>query len=229
MAGEGRSAFFSLRRGWRRRWGFLVTAAVFSLEAISSPRWTPRNLVPLTLSTAEPELSQRMVMVWIPPPEVNDHLFGFVHLQQLQLIRQLLKLMRCMTKGSKHFITTRGKGYWVKVIHADPGLFFWALELWWHSSDGPTLAWLREMLKMSLTTFFSCSSQSFKTQLGTLSGPVAFRGLILEKTVLTFFGDNCSTWSLDDGGGFSNPLLFIASTSKRCKGCSAGRGLYSLF
>ncbi len=40
-------------------------------------------------------------------------------------------------------------------------------------------AWLREVLKISVRTFVSCSAQSFSTRPGMLSGPTALHGLIL--------------------------------------------------
>ncbi len=42
-------------------------------------------------------------------------------------------------------------------------------------------AWLSEVLKISVRTSISCAAQSFSTRPGMLSGPAAFRGLILDR------------------------------------------------
>ncbi len=46
-------------------------------------------------------------------------------------------------------------------------------------------AWLSEVLKISVRTSVSCAAQSFSTRPGMLSGPAAFRGLILDRVFLT--------------------------------------------
>ncbi len=50
-----------------------------------------------------------------------------------------------------------------------------------------TTAWLSEVLKISFRTSVSCAAQSFSTRPGMLSGPAAFRGLILDRVFLTSF------------------------------------------
>ncbi len=50
-----------------------------------------------------------------------------------------------------------------------------------------TTAWLSEVLKISVRTSVSCAAQSFSTRPGMLSGPAAFRGLILDR-VLSYVG-----------------------------------------
>ncbi len=52
-----------------------------------------------------------------------------------------------------------------------------------------TTAWLSEVLKMSVMTSVSCTAQSLSTRPGMLSGPAAFRGLILERVFLTSAGE----------------------------------------
>ncbi len=52
-----------------------------------------------------------------------------------------------------------------------------------------TTAWLSEVLKISVRTSVSCAAQSFSTQPGMLSGPAAFRGLILDRVFLTSAAD----------------------------------------
>ncbi len=51
------------------------------------------------------------------------------------------------------------------------------------------------MLKISVRTSVSCASQSRSTWPGMLSGPAAFRGLILDRVFLTSAGERQSTWS----------------------------------
>ncbi len=50
-------------------------------------------------------------------------------------------------------------------------------------------AWLSEVLKISVRTSVSCAAQSFRTRPGMLSGPAAFRGLILDRAFLTSAAD----------------------------------------
>ncbi len=57
-------------------------------------------------------------------------------------------------------------------------------------------AWLSEVLKISVRTSVSCAAQSFSTRPGMLSGPAAFRGLILDRVFLTSAADRQSAWSL---------------------------------
>ncbi len=57
-----------------------------------------------------------------------------------------------------------------------------------------TQAWLKEMLNMSQKTSFNYSAQPFSTQPGIWSGPAAFRGLILVKTLLTLSTVSCNAW-----------------------------------
>ncbi len=52
-----------------------------------------------------------------------------------------------------------------------------------------TTAWLSEVLKISVRTSVSCAAQSFSTRPGMLSGPAAFRGLILDRVFLTSAAD----------------------------------------
>ncbi len=55
-----------------------------------------------------------------------------------------------------------------------------------------TTTWLSEVLKISVRTSVSCAAQSFSTQPGMLSGPAAFRGLILDRVFLTSAADRQS-------------------------------------
>ncbi len=52
-----------------------------------------------------------------------------------------------------------------------------------------TTAWLSEVLNMSVRTSVSCAAQSLSTRPGMLSGPAAFRGLILDRVFLTLAGE----------------------------------------
>ncbi len=63
-------------------------------------------------------------------------------------------------------------------------------------------AWLSEVLKISVRTSVSCAAQSFSTRPGMLSGPAAFRGLILDRVFLTSAADRQSAWSLGGVGSF---------------------------
>ncbi len=57
-------------------------------------------------------------------------------------------------------------------------------------------AWLSEVLKISVRTSISCAAQSFSTRPGMLSGPAAFRGLILDRVFLTSAGDRPGRWEV---------------------------------
>lgn len=80
--------------------------------------------------------------------------------------------------------------------------------------DG-TMACLRELLKMSVKTSFSSSAQSFSTLPGMLSGPAAFRVLMVEGVFFTLPADRHRGWSCRGGGVFCGRVLFCAS--KRAK------------
>ncbi len=69
-------------------------------------------------------------------------------------------------------------------------------------------AWLSEVLKISVSTFVSCSAQSFSTRPGMLSGPAALRGLILDRVFLASTRDRQSAWSLGGVGSFCAGVSF---------------------
>ncbi len=56
--------------------------------------------------------------------------------------------------------------------------------------------WLSEVLKISVRTSVSCSAQSFNTRPGILSGPVALRGLILDRVFLTSGPGRWEVWAI---------------------------------
>ncbi len=74
-----------------------------------------------------------------------------------------------------------------------------------------TTAWLSEVLKMSVRTSVSCAAQSLSTRPGMLSGPAAFRGLILDRAFLTSTGERQSTWSFGDASSFCAGVSFSIS------------------
>ncbi len=75
-----------------------------------------------------------------------------------------------------------------------------------------TTAWLSEVLKISVRTSVSCAAQSLSTRPGMLSGPAAFRGLILDRVFLTSAADRQSAWSLGGAGSFCAGVSFCIST-----------------
>ncbi len=76
------------------------------------------------------------------------------------------------------------------------------------------IAWLSEVLKISVRTSFSFSAQSFSTRPGILSGPAALPGLILDRVFLTSAGDRQSAWSLGGVGSFCAGESFCISNRK---------------
>ena len=76
--------------------------------------------------------------------------------------------------------------------------------------DG-TVACLREMLKMSVKTSFSSSAQSYSTLPWRLSGPAAFRALMVMSVLFTLAADRHRGWSCGGGGVFCGRVLFCAS------------------
>ncbi len=74
-----------------------------------------------------------------------------------------------------------------------------------------TTAWLSEVLKISVRISVSCAAQSFSTRPGMLSGPAAFRGLILDRVFLTSAADRQSAWSLGGVGSFCAGVSFCIS------------------
>ena len=68
---------------------------------------------------------------------------------------------------------------------------------------------------MSVKTSLSSSAQSFSTQPGMLSGPVALRVFIVESVLFMLAADRHKAWSLGWSGVFCGRVLFCAS--KRAK------------
>ncbi len=64
---------------------------------------------------------------------------------------------------------------------------------------------------MSVRTSISCAAQSLSTRPGMLSGPAAFRGLILNRVFFTSAGERQSTWSFGDVSSFCAGVTFFIS------------------
>lgn len=77
--------------------------------------------------------------------------------------------------------------------------------------DDGTMAWFKEVLKMSVKTSFSSSTQSFSTLPGMLSGPAAFWVLMVDTVLFTLETDRHRVWSWGGGGAFCGQVLFCAS------------------
>src|SRR4029434_3030034 len=79
--------------------------------------------------------------------------------------------------------------------------------------DG-TAACLREVLKISVKISLSSSAQSLSTRPGMFSGPVAFRGLIVESALFTLAADRHRAWSW---GGWSFLWACVICCFEPCK------------
>ncbi len=92
-----------------------------------------------------------------------------------------------------------------------------------------TTAWLSEVLKISVRTSVSCAAQSFSTRPGMLSGPAAFRGIILYRVFLTSAADRHSAWSLGGMGSFCAGVSFCISNRELILDLYLGLTLVSTF
>ncbi len=80
------------------------------------------------------------------------------------------------------------------------------------------------MLKMSVKTSASSTAQSLSTRPGMLSGPGAFRALILLRDLLALSGDSVITWSPGGGGVFCEWYCFVPQSEQRRRSARSAGG-----